>query len=113
MLHNPDVTKIFLVLQGHGACRNGGIVRDLIDAGHIDVLALDRREPLPTTLLRQLAAVITTVMRDVRDVELRHEEINRIYDVYLPNDAFYQIGKEFMQGIYSELPGGTTFQSTG
>ncbi len=40
-------------------------------------------------------------------MELRHEEINRIYDVYLPNDAFIRF-EEFMQGIYSELPEGKT-----
>jgi deoxyhypusine synthase len=41
------------------------------------------------------------------DVMLHDEEINRIYDVYLPNEAFVRF-EEFMQGIFSELPGGST-----
>jgi deoxyhypusine synthase len=40
---------------------------------------------------------------DCSDIELRHEDINRIYDVYLPNEAFIRF-EEFMQGIYSEIP---------
>jgi deoxyhypusine synthase len=36
------------------------------------------------------------------DVELRHDEVNRIYDVYLPNEAFEHF-EEFMQKVFGEL----------
>jgi deoxyhypusine synthase len=36
------------------------------------------------------------------DVELRHDEINRIYDVYLPNEAFEKF-EAFMQNVFSQL----------
>jgi deoxyhypusine synthase len=43
---------------------------------------------------------------EVSDIELREEEINRIYDVYLPNEAFVHF-EEFMQETFSSLPEGS------
>ncbi len=37
------------------------------------------------------------------DVELRNDEVNRVYDVFLPNDAFEDL-EEFIQDIYCGLP---------
>ena len=43
---------------------------------------------------------------------LRHDEINRIYDVYLPNEAFEHF-ETFMQSVYGELEPGTTVSISG
>lgn len=43
---------------------------------------------------------------DCSDVALRHDEINRIYDVFLPNAAFVRF-EEFMQEAFAALPEGS------
>ena len=37
------------------------------------------------------------------DLELRQDEINRIYDVFLPNEAYIEL-EDFIQDVYSSLP---------
>jgi deoxyhypusine synthase len=80
----------------------GGIVADLIEGGHIDVLV--------TTGANMTHDVIEAIgcrhyhgTAFCDDIDLRHEEINRIYDVYLPNEAFIRF-EEFMQGVLAAIP---------
>jgi deoxyhypusine synthase len=40
------------------------------------------------------------------DIELHDQEINRIYDVFLPNEAFVRF-EEFLQGVYGDLAEGS------
>ena len=42
----------------------------------------------------------------------RHDEINRIYDVYLPNEAFEHF-ETFMQGVFGELEPKSTISISG
>ena len=106
MLRDPDVTKFFGLAGAMVPAGMGGIVRDLIEAGHIDVL-VSTGANLTHDIIEAIGCRHYHGDAGCSDVELRHEEINRIYDVYLPNDAFIKF-EEFMQGIYSELPEGTT-----
>ena len=110
MLRDPDVTKFFGLAGAMVPAGMGGIVRDLIDAGHIDVL-VSTGANLTHDIIEAIGCRHYHGDAGCSDVELRHEEINRIYDVYLPNDAFIKF-EEFMQGIYSELPEGTTVSIT-
>ena len=106
MLRDPDVTKFFGLAGAMVPAGMGGIVRDLIEAGHIDVL-VSTGANLTHDIIEAIGCRHYHGDAGCSDVELRHEEINRIYDVYLPNNAFIKF-EEFMQGIYSELPEGTT-----
>ena len=106
MLRDPDVTKFFGLAGAMVPAGMGGIVSDLIEAGHIDVL-VSTGANLTHDIIEAIGCHHYHGDAGSSDVELRHEEINRIYDVYLPNDAFIRF-EEFMQGIYSELPEGKT-----
>ncbi len=106
MLRDPEVTKFFGLAGAMVPAGMGGIVRDLMDAGHIDVL-VSTGANLTHDIIEAIGCHHYHGDAGCSDVELRHEEINRIYDVYLPNDAFIKF-EEFMQGIYSEIPEGTT-----
>jgi len=110
MLRDPDVTKFFGLAGAMVPAGMGGIVRDLIEAGHIDVL-VSTGANLTHDIIEAIGCRHYHGDTGCSDIELRHEEINRIYDVYLPNDAFIRF-EEFMQGIYSELPDGTTVSIT-
>jgi deoxyhypusine synthase len=106
MLRDPDVTKFFGLAGAMVPAGMGGIVRDLIDAGHIDIL-VSTGANLTHDIIEAIGCRHYHGDAGRSDVELRHEGINRIYDVYLPNDAFIRF-EEFMQGVFSEIPDGST-----
>ncbi|HWQ64385.1 MAG TPA: deoxyhypusine synthase [Methanospirillum sp.] len=83
----------------------GGIVSDLIRDGRIDAL-VSTGANLTHDVIEAIGCHHFKGTERCNDVDLRHEEINRIYDVYLPNDAFIAF-EEFMQGVYSELEDGS------
>jgi deoxyhypusine synthase len=104
MLRDPDATRFFGFAGAMVPGGMGGIVTDLINAGHIDVLV--------TTGANMTHDVIEAIgchhyhgTAFCDDIELRHEEINRIYDVYLPCEAFIEF-EEFMQGVLRAVPDG-------
>ena len=111
MLRDPEVTKFFGLAGAMVPAGMGGIVRDLIEAGHIDIL-VSTGANLTHDIIEAIGCRHYHGDALCSDVELRHEEINRIYDVYLPNEAFIKF-EEFMQGIYSELPERTTISISG
>lgn len=80
----------------------GRIVSDLIDGGHVDVL-VSTGANLTHDIIESLGCRHYHGTAVCSDVALRDEEINRIYDVFLPNDAFIKF-EEFMQEVFSELP---------
>jgi deoxyhypusine synthase len=110
MLRDPEVTKFFGLAGAMVPAGMGGIVRDLIGAGHIDVL-VSTGANLTHDIIEAIGCRHYHGDALCSDVELRHEEINRIYDVYLPNDAFIKF-EEFMQGVYTELPERSTISIT-
>lgn len=82
----------------------GGIVSDLVRRGHIDVL-VSTGANLTHDIIEAIGCHHYHGTAFCSDIELRHDEINRIYDVFLPNDAFLRF-EEFMQQVFSGLDRG-------
>lgn len=84
----------------------GGIISDLIRDGKVDAL-VSTGANLTHDVIEAIGCHHFRGTEQCDDVELRHEEINRIYDIYLPNDAFITF-EEFMQQVLSELEDGSS-----
>ncbi len=82
----------------------GRIVSDLIERDHVDVL-VSTGANLTHDIIEALGCRHYHGSASCSDVELREEEINRIYDVFLPNEAFIRF-EEFMQETLSDLSPG-------
>ena len=78
------------------------IIADLIRDGHIDVLVTTGANMVHDTV----EALGLHHYKDTdcsNDIQLRHDCINRIYDVYLPDQHFADL-EEFLQRVYAGLP---------
>ena len=111
MLKDANTTKFFGLARRDGAAGMGGIVSDLIKDGHIDIL-VSTGANLTHDIIEAIGCRHFHGTAFCNDVELRHDEINRIYDVYLPNEAFGHF-EEFMQGVYGELEPKSTISISG
>jgi deoxyhypusine synthase len=102
MLVSEKTTKFFGLA---GAMTPAGmriIIADLIRDGHIDVLVTTGANMVHDTV----EALGLHHYKDTdcsNDIQLRHEYINRIYDVYLPDQHFADL-EEFLQRVYAGLP---------
>ncbi len=102
MLASEKTTKFFGLA---GAMTPAGmriIIADLIRDGHIDVLVTTGANMVHDTV----EALGLHHYKDTdcsNDIQLRHECINRIYDVYLPDQHFADL-EEFLQRVYAGLP---------
>ena len=101
MLRDKQATKFFGLAGAMVPAGMGGIVSDLIKAGHINVL-VSTGANLTHDIVEAIGCKHFHGTASCNDIELRHDEINRIYDVYLPNEAF-ETFEEFMQKTFSEL----------
>jgi deoxyhypusine synthase len=101
MLCDPQATRFFGLAGAMVPAGMGGIVSDLIRGGHIDVL-VSTGANLTHDIVEAIGCRHFHGTAFCNDVELRHDEINRIYDVYLPNEAFEHF-EEFMQKVFLEL----------
>jgi len=101
MLRDKETTKFFGLAGAMVPAGMGGIVSDLIREGHIDVL-VSTGANLTHDIIEAIGCKHFHGTAFCDDIELRHDEINRIYDVYLPNEAFEHF-EEFMQGVFTEL----------
>jgi deoxyhypusine synthase len=101
MLRDKKATKFFGLAGAMVPAGMGGIVADLIAAGHIDVL-VSTGANLTHDIIEAIGCRHFHGTAFCDDVELRHEEINRIYDIYLPNEAFEHFEK-FIQQVFSTL----------
>jgi deoxyhypusine synthase len=106
MLTGTDVTRFLGLAGAMVPAGMGGIVSDLIKDGRVDAL-VSTGANLTHDIIEAIGCHHFIGTERCNDVELRHEEINRIYDIYLPNDAFIAF-EEFMQSILSELEEGST-----
>jgi deoxyhypusine synthase len=79
----------------------GGLVSDLVEHRYIDVL-VSTGANLTHDIIEAIGCRHYHGSSCCSDIELRREEINRIYDVYLPNEAFARF-EEFMQESLSSL----------
>jgi deoxyhypusine synthase len=103
MLRDKEATRFFGLAGAMVPAGMGGIVEDLIDRGHIDVL-VSTGANLVHDIIEALGCHHVHGTAVCSDVDLRRQEINRIYDVFLADDAFNRL-EEFLQGFFAELPG--------
>jgi len=101
MLRDQRATKFFGLAGAMVPAGMGGIVSDLITSGHIDVL-VSTGANLTHDIIEAIGCRHFRGTASCDDVELRHDEINRIYDVYLPNAAFEHFEK-FIQEVFTAL----------
>ena len=111
MLVDKEATKFFGLAGAMVPAGMGGIVADLIKGDHIDIL-VSTGANLTHDIIEAIGCRHFHGTAFCNDVELRHDEINRIYDVYLPNEAFEHF-EEFMQGVFGELEPGSTISISG
>jgi len=111
MLRDREATKFFGLAGAMVPAGMGGIVSDLVKAGHIDVL-VSTGANLTHDIIEAIGCHHFHGTAFCNDIELRHDEINRIYDVYLPNDAFEHF-EEFMQEVFGQLEPGSTISISG
>lgn len=111
MLRDGETTKFFGLAGAMVPAGMGGIVSDLIKGGHIDIL-VSTGANLTHDIIEAIGCRHFHGTAFCDDIELRHDEINRIYDVYLPNEAFEHF-EEFMQGVFGELEPGLTISISG
>jgi deoxyhypusine synthase len=102
MLKDPEMTKFFSLAGAMVPAGMGGIVTTLMEKGHIDVLTSTGAN-LTHDVIEAIGCHHYHGTADCDDVGLRHDEVNRIYDVFLPNEAFEDL-EEFIQQVYGELP---------
>jgi deoxyhypusine synthase len=101
MLRDDQAVKFMGLAGAMVPAGMGRIVSDLIDRGHVDVL-VSTGANLTHDIIEALGCRHYHGSAACSDIELREEEINRIYDVFLPNDAFIRF-EEFMQEVFSGL----------
>jgi deoxyhypusine synthase len=111
MLCDDEATKFFGLAGAMVPAGMGGIVSDLIRDDHIDVL-VSTGANLTHDIIEAIGCRHFHGSAFCNDIELRHDDINRIYDVYLPNEAFEHF-EEFMQGVFGELEPGSTVSISG
>ncbi|MFQ5974890.1 MAG: deoxyhypusine synthase [Candidatus Hydrothermarchaeales archaeon] len=93
---------VFLGLSG--ALVAGGmrkVIRDLINDGLVDVLVTTGAN-LVHDLIEASGGKHYIGSCRVDDVELKNKEINRIYDIFLPERHYAKFG-EYVRGIYKEI----------
>lgn len=105
MFSDPKATRFFGLAGAMVPAGMGGIVSDLLECGYIDIL-VSTGANLTHDIIEAIGCHHYHGTEICDDVDLRHEEINRIYDVYLPTEAFERF-EEFMQEVCSELPEGS------
>lgn len=106
MLMDADTTRFLGLAGAMVPAGMGGIVSDLIKDGRVDAL-VSTGANLTHDVIEAIGCHHYKGTEQCNDIQLRHEEINRIYDVYLPNDAFITF-EEFMQKVLTDLPDGST-----
>jgi len=104
MLRDEHAVKFMGLAGAMVPAGMGGIVGDLVVRGYVDVL-VSTGANLTHDIIEALGCRHYHGSAACSDVELREEEINRIYDVFLPNDAFIRF-EEFMQEAFSGLSPG-------
>ena len=105
MLTDTKTTRFLGLAGAMVPAGMGGIISDLIKDGYVDAL-VSTGANLTHDVIEAIGCHHYRGTEQCDDNQLRHEEINRIYDVYLPNDAFITF-EEFMQKVLSELEEGS------
>ncbi|MCQ8893298.1 MAG: deoxyhypusine synthase [Methanolinea sp.] len=101
MLRDRQVTRFLGLAGAMVPAGMGRIVSDLIDGGFVDVL-VSTGANLTHDIIEALGCRHYHGTVSCSDVDLREAEINRIYDVFLPNESFIRF-EEFMQERFDAL----------
>lgn len=104
MLRDEEATKFFGLAGAMVPAGMGGIVSDLLEREWINIL-VSTGANLTHDIIEAIGCRHYHGNAFCSDIELRHDEINRIYDVYLPNEAFEHF-ETFLQGVFGELEPG-------
>ena len=104
-MQRDETTKFFGFAGAMVPAGMRSIVSDLIRDGYIDVLVTTGAN-MVHDLVESLGLHHYKGTDITDDVELKHEEINRIYDVFLPEHHFIDF-EDKMQSIYGELSSDT------
>ena len=106
MLRDEEALKFFGLSGAMVPGGMGGIVAELIRRGHIDIL-VSTGANLTHDVIEAIGCHHYHGTSDLSDAELCEEGVNRIYDIFLPNEAFIRF-EEFMQDAFSTLPSDST-----
>jgi deoxyhypusine synthase len=106
MINDKECTKFFGLAGAMVPAGMQGILHDFVKEGFIDVLVTTG-----ATLTHDLAECLgfhhlqgEINLNNINDVDLHHEEMNRIYDVFLPNKVYEGI-EDFVSQL--EIPDNT------
>ncbi|MCL7410766.1 MAG: deoxyhypusine synthase [Methanosarcinaceae archaeon] len=100
-MQRDDTTKFFGFAGAMVPAGMRSIVSDLIRDGYIDVMVTTGAN-MVHDIVESLGLHHYKGTDIANDVELKHEEINRIYDVFLPEHHFIDF-EDKMQSIFGEL----------
>lgn len=102
MLASENTTNFFGLAGAMTPAGMRRIIADLIRDGYINVLVTTGANMVHDTV-EALGLHHYKGTDVVNDIQLRNESIDRIYDVYLPDQHFSDL-EEFLQGVYAGLP---------
>ncbi len=105
MLNDSGATRFLGLAGAMVPAGMGGIISDLIRDGYVDVI-VSTGANLTHDIIEAIGCHHYKGSSSCNDVELRQSEINRIYDIYLPNDAF-SVFEEFLQESFGKLKPGS------
>ncbi|MBE0525085.1 MAG: deoxyhypusine synthase [Methanosarcinales archaeon] len=105
MLRDTDCTNFFGLAGAMVPAGMRNIVSGLIRDGHIDVLVTTGAN-LVHDIIEGLGLHHYKGSDLVDDIQLKHDQVNRIYDVFLPEEHFSDL-EEKLQSVYSGLEGTT------
>ncbi len=103
MINDRDCTKFFGLAGAMVPAGMRQVVSDMIREGQIDILVTTGAN-LVHDIIESLGLHHYKGTDTVDDVELKHSSINRIYDVFLPEEHFARL-EEKLQPLFRELPG--------
>jgi deoxyhypusine synthase len=101
MLEDPQCTRYFGLSGAMVPAGMRNIISHLIRDGYIDVLVTTGAN-LVHDIIEALGLHHYKGTDQVDDIQLKHNQVNRIYDVFLPGDHFTDL-EEFLQETYSHI----------
>jgi len=101
MLEDTECTRFFGLAGAMVPAGMRNIVSGLIRDGRIDVLVTTGAN-LVHDIIESLGLHHYKGSDQVNDIQLKHDQVNRIYDVFLPEEHFTDL-EEFLQSVYSQL----------
>jgi deoxyhypusine synthase len=105
MLEDSKCTKFFGLAGAMVPAGMRNIISGLIKDGYIDVLVTTGAN-IVHDIIESLGLHHYKGTDQINDVQLKHDQVNRIYDVFLPEQHFTAV-EEKLQSVYSDLEGRT------